>query len=112
MEEINLHFTGDFHAVTSAHNLLAAVLYNHLHHGNSLGIDARQVLWQRVLDVNDRALRHVVVGLGGRADGVPRETGFLITSASEIMAVLCLAGDVADLKARLGRMGVALKPDG
>jgi len=112
MEEINLHFTGDFHAVTSAHNLLAAVLDNHLHHGNSLGIDARQVLWQRVLDVNDRALRHVVVGLGGRADGVPRETGFLITSASEIMAVLCLAGDVADLKQRLGRMLVAFTADG
>ncbi len=112
MEEINLHFTGDFHAVTSAHNLLAAVLDNHLHHGNPLGIDARQVLWKRVLDVNDRALRHVVVGLGGRADGVPRESGFLITSASEIMAVLCLAGDLADLKQRLGRMLVAFTADG
>src|SRR5499427_8475365 len=112
MEDINLHFTGDFHAVTSAHNLLAAALDNHLHHGNALGMDVRQVLWRRVLDVNDRALREVVVGLGGRMDGVPREGGFYITSASEIMAVLCLAEDMADLKVRLGRMVVALRPDG
>ena len=112
MEDINLHFTGDFHAVTSAHNFLAAAVDNHLHHGNALGMDARQVLWRRVLDVDDRALRNVVVGLGGRMDGVPRETGFLITSASEIMAALCLAEDLGDLKARLGRMVVALKPDG
>ena len=112
MEEINLHFTGDFHAITSAHNLLAAALDNHLHHGNALGIDVRQVLWKRVLDVNDRALRQVIVGLGGRMDGVPREAGFLITSASEIMAALCLAEDLADLKARLGRMVVALRADG
>ena len=112
MEDINLHFTGDFHAITSAHNLLAAAIDNHLHHGNGLGIDVRQVLWRRVLDVNDRALRDVVVGLGGRLDGVPREAGFFITSASEIMAALCLAEDLADLKARLGRMVVALKPDG
>jgi formate--tetrahydrofolate ligase len=112
MEDINLHFTGDFHAVTSAHNLLAAAVDNHLHHGNALGMDVRQVLWGRVLDLNDRALRNVVVGLGGRMDGVPRETGFLITSASEIMAALCLAEDLSDLKARLGRMLVALKPDG
>src|SRR5215475_14030502 len=112
MEDINLHFTGDFHAVTSAHNLLAAAVDNHLHHGNALGMDVRQVLWRRVLDVNDRALREVVVGLGGRMDGVPREGGFYITSASEIMAVLCLAEDVADLKVRLGRMVVALRPDG
>jgi len=112
MEDINLHFTGDFHAVTSAHNLLAAAVDSHLHHGNALGMDVRQVLWRRVLDVNDRALRNVVVGLGGRMDGVPRETGFLITSASEIMAALCLAEDLSDLKARLGRMVVALKPDG
>lgn len=112
MEDINLHFTGDFHAVTSAHNLLAAVVDNHLHHGNALGMDLRQVLWRRVLDVNDRALRNVVVGLGGRMDGVPREAGFLITPASEIMAALCLAEDLSDLKARLGRMVVALKPDG
>ena len=112
MEDINLHFTGDFHAVTSAHNLLAAAVDSHLHHGNALGMDVRQVLWRRVLDVNDRALRNVVVGLGGRMDGVPREAGFLITSASEIMAVLCLAEDLSDLKARLGRMVVALKPEG
>jgi formate--tetrahydrofolate ligase len=112
MEDINLHFTGDFHAVTSAHNLLAAAVDNHLHHGNVLGMDVRQVLWRRVLDVNDRALRNVVVGLGGRMDGVPREAGFLITSASEIMAALCLAEDLSDLRARLGRMLVALKPDG
>jgi formate--tetrahydrofolate ligase len=112
MEDINLHFTGDFHAVTSAHNLLAAAVDNHLHHGNALGMDVRQVLWGRVLDLNDRALRNVVVGLGGRMDGVPREAGFLITSASEIMAALCLAEDLSDLKARLGRMLVALKPDG
>jgi len=112
MEDINLHFTGDFHAVTSAHNLLAAAVDNHLHHGNALGMDVRQVLWGRVLDLNDRALRNVVVGLGGRMDGVPREAAFLITSASEIMAALCLAEDLSDLRARLGRMVVALKPDG
>jgi formate--tetrahydrofolate ligase len=112
MEDINLHFTGDGHAVTSAHNLLAAALDNHLHFGNPLGIDPRQVLWRRALDVNDRALRRLVIGLGGRQDGVPRESGFLITSASEIMAVLCLAEDPADLRARLGRMVVALTPDG
>ena len=112
MEDINLHFTGDFHAITSAHNLLAAALDNHLHHGNALGIDVRQVLWRRVLDVNDRALRDIVVGLGGRMDGVPREGGFYITSASEIMAALCLAEDLTDLRTRLGRMVVALKPDG
>ncbi len=112
MEDINLHFTGDFHAITSAHNLLAATVDNHLHHGNALGMDVRQVLWRRVLDVNDRALRNIVVGLGGRLDGVPREGGFLITSASEIMAALCLAEDPGDLKARLGRMVVALSPDG
>jgi formate--tetrahydrofolate ligase len=112
MEDINLHFTGDFHAITSAHNLLAATVDNHLHYGNALGMDVRQVLWRRVLDVNDRALRNVVVGLGGRLDGVPREGGFLITSASEIMAALCLAEDPGDLKARLGRMVVALSPEG
>jgi formate--tetrahydrofolate ligase len=112
MDEINLHFTGDFHAITSAHNLLAAAIDNHLHHGNPLGIDVRQVMWKRVLDVNDRALRDVVVGLGGRMDGVPREAGFLITSASEIMAALCLAEDLIDLKRRLGRMLVALTVNG
>src|SRR5882724_2325006 len=112
MDEINLHFTGDFHAITAANNLLAAALDNHLHHGNVLGIDVRQVLWKRALDINDRALRKVVVGLGGRMDGVPREGGFLITAASEIMAVLCLAENLADLKQRLGRMVVALTRDG
>jgi formate--tetrahydrofolate ligase len=99
MDDINLHFTGDFHAITSAHNLLAAALDNHVHHGNPLGIDVRQVAWKRILDVNDRALRHVVVGLGGRMDGVPREAGFLITSASEIMAALCLARMLVGLTA-------------
>jgi formate--tetrahydrofolate ligase len=112
MDEINLHFTGDFHAITAANNLLAAALDNHLHHGNALGIDVRQVLWKRALDVNDRALRKMVGGLGGRMDGVPREGGFLITAASEIMAVLCLAGSMDDLKQRLGRMVVALTRDG
>jgi len=107
MEEINLHFTGDFHAVTTAHNLLAAALDNHLYHGNDLGIDPRQVLWRRVMDMNDRALRQVVLGLGGRAQGFPREDGFLITAASEVMALLCLAEDLDDLKARLARMLVA-----
>ena len=112
MDEINLHFTGDFHAITAANNLLAAALDNHLHHGNALGIDVRQVLWKRALDVNDRALRKMVGGLGGRMDGVPREGGFLITAASEIMAVLCLAESMDDLKQRLGRMVVALTRDG
>jgi formate--tetrahydrofolate ligase len=112
MDEINLHFTGDFHAITAANNVLAAALDNHLHHGNALGIDVRQVLWKRALDINDRALRRLVVGLGGRMDGVPREGGFLITAASEIMAVLCLAEDLADLKQRLGRMVVALTREG
>src|SRR4029450_3739705 len=112
MDEINLHFTGDFHAITAANNVLAAALDNHLHHGNALGIDVRQVLWKRALDVNDRALRRTVLGLGGRMDGVPREGGFLITAASEIMAVLCLAENLADLRQRLGRMVVALTRDG
>ncbi len=107
MEEINLHFTGDFHAVTTAHNLLAAALDNHLYHSNDLGIDPRQVLWRRVTDMNDRALRQIVLGLGGRAQGFPREDGFLITAASEVMALLCLAEDLDDLKARLARMLVA-----
>jgi len=107
-EEINLHFTGDFHAITSANNLLAAMIDNHMHQGNALGIDVRRVLWRRVLDLNDRALRRVVVGLGGPADGVPRESGFDITPASEIMATLCLAADEADLRQRLGRLLLAL----
>jgi len=107
MEEINLHFTGDFHAIGAAHNLLAAVLDNHLHHGNALGIDPGRIVWKRVLDMNDRALRHIVVGLGGAAHGQPRESGFEITVASEVMAIFCLAGSLADLKQRLGRMVVA-----
>ena len=107
MEDINLHFTGDFHAVTTAHNLLAAALDNHIHHGNELQIDVRRVVWKRVLDLNDRALRNVIVGLGGKTNGVPRESGFDITVASEMMAILCLANDLEDLKARLGRIIVA-----
>jgi len=112
MERINLHFTGDFHAITSAHNLLAALIDNHLHHGNSLGIDPRRVLWRRVLDLNDRALRNVVVGLGGSRHGVPRETGFDITAASEVMAMFCLADGIQDLRARLDRTLVAFTHDG
>ncbi|MCY4438324.1 MAG: formate--tetrahydrofolate ligase [Chloroflexi bacterium] len=104
--EINLHFTGDFHAITAAHNLLAAMLDNHLHQGNKLGIDPRRVTWRRTIDMNDRALRNMVIGLGGRTEGVPRESGFDITPASEIMAILCLSSDLADLKERLGRIVV------
>ena len=102
--DINLHFTGDFHAVTTAHNLLAALVDNHIHHGNRLGIDPRRVEWRRVVDLNDRSLRHVVIGLGGVMEGVPRETGFDITPASEIMATLCLAEDMDDLRSRLSRI--------
>ncbi|MBR0261187.1 MAG: formate--tetrahydrofolate ligase [Selenomonadaceae bacterium] len=112
MEDINLHFTGDFHAITTAHNLLAAVLDNHLQQGNELRIDVRRVVWKRVLDLNDRALRNVIVGLGGKINGVPRETGFDITVASEMMAILCLAKDFADLKERLGKIIVAYTVDG
>jgi formate--tetrahydrofolate ligase len=104
MEDINLHFTGDFHAVTSAHNLLSAAVDNHLHFGNALQLEPRTVIWRRVIDMNDRALRNILVGLGGRSMGVPRETGFDITAASEIMAILCLASDLADLQDRLGRI--------
>ena len=111
-EDINLHFTGDFHAITSANNLLAAIVDNHLHQGNSLGIEARRVLWRRVIDLNDRALRDIVIGLGGPTEGVIRETGFDITPASEIMATLCLAEGEDDLRARLGRLIVALRADG
>ena len=107
MEDLNLHFTGDFHAITSANNLLAALLDNHIHQGNDLGIDTRQILWKRCLDMNDRALRNVVVGLGAKADGFVREDHFVITVASEIMAILCLADDMNDLKERLGRIIVA-----
>ena len=112
MEDINLHFTGDFHALTTAHNLLAAVVDNHLQQGNELKIDVRRVVWKRVLDLNDRALRNVIVGLGGKANGVPRESGFDITVASEMMAILCLANDFADLKTRLGKIVVAYTVDG
>ena len=107
MEDLNLHFTGDFHAITTANNLLAAMLDNHIQQGNQLGIDTRMVVWKRCLDMNDRALRNVVIGLGAKADGVVREDHFCITVASEIMAVLCLADDMDDLKARLGRIIVA-----
>ena len=112
MEDLNLHFTGDFHAITSANNLLAALLDNHIQQGNELGIDTRQIIWKRAEDMNDRALRNIVVGLGAKADGVPREDHFVITVASEIMAILCLASDMDDLKARLSRIIVAYTRDG
>ena len=112
MEDLNLHFTGDFHAITSANNLLAAMLDNHIQQGNSLGIDPRQIVWKRCLDMNDRALRNIVVGLGAKADGMVREDHFVITVASEIMAILCLANDMKDLKERLGRIIVAYSFDG
>ena len=112
MEDLNLHFTGDFHAITSANNLLAALLDNHIQQGNELGIDTRQVVWKRCLDMNDRVLRNVVVGLGNKMDGTVREDHFVITVASEIMAVLCLASDMEDLKERLGRMVVAYNFEG
>ena len=111
-EDINLHFTGDFHAVTSAHNLLAALLDNEIHQGIALGIEPRRIFWRRVLDVNDRSLRRIVTGLGGPLEGVPRETGFDITAASEIMAVLCMAEGPEDLRARLSRLLLALTRDG
>ena len=112
MEDINLHFTGDFHAITTAHNLLAAVIDNHIQQGNALDNDVRRVAWKRVLDLNDRALRHVVIGMGGKAHGVPRETGFDITVASEMMAILCLSSDLEDMKKRLGQIVVAYTRDG
>ncbi len=112
MEDINLHFTGDFHAIGAANNLCAAMLDNHIQQGNALGIDVKKITWKRCVDMNDRQLRNVVDGLGGRMQGVPREDGFDITVASEIMAVLCLASDIPDLKARLGRMVVAYTYDG
>ena len=111
MEDINLHFTGDFHAISAANNLLAAMLDAHIHNGNELNIDVRRVTWKRVVDMNDRALREIVIGLGGKANGVPREDGFDITVASEVMAVFCLASDINDLKARLARMVVAYTRD-
>ena len=112
MDQINLHFTGDFHAITSANNLLAAMIDNHVYWSNSLGIDPRRISWRRCLDMNDRALRSIVGSLGGVANGFPREDGFDITVASEVMAVFCLAKDMADLQARLGKMIVAQKRDG
>ena len=112
MEDINLHFTGDFHAIGAANNLLAAMLDNHIQQGNALGIDVKQITWKRAVDMNDRQLRNIVDGLGGRMQGVPREDGFEITVASEIMAILCLASDITDLKARLGRTIVAYTYDG
>ncbi len=112
MEDLNLHFTGDFHAITSANNLLAALLDNHIHHGNELRIDTRQIVWKRCEDMNDRALRNVVVGLGSKMEGFVREDHFVITVASEIMAILCLAEDMEDLKQRLGRIIVAYNYDG
>lgn len=112
MEELNLHFTGDFHAITSANNLLAAMLDNHIHQGNALRIDPNQIVWKRCVDMNDRALRNIVVGLGAKADGVTREDHFVISVASEIMAILCLANDLADLKEMLGRIIVAYNYDG
>ncbi|MCL6706939.1 formate--tetrahydrofolate ligase [Pseudomonas sp. R2.Fl] len=111
MEEINLHFTGDFHAITSAHNLLAALIDNHIYWGNELGIDTRRVTWRRVMDMNDRALREIVCALGGPANGFPREAGFDITVASEVMAILCLSRDFADLEERLGRIIVGYRRD-
>ncbi|MGR3723513.1 formate--tetrahydrofolate ligase [Abyssibius alkaniclasticus] len=111
MEEMNLHFTGDFHAITSAHNLLSAMIDNHIYWGNELEIDARRVVWRRVMDMNDRALRDVVVNLGGVSNGFPRQTGFDITVASEVMAILCLSKDLADLKQRLGDIIVAYRRD-
>lgn len=112
MEDINLHFTGDLHAITAAHNLLSAMIDNHIQQGNQLGIDPRKIAWKRVLDMNDRALRNIVVGLGGSAHGVPREDGFMITVASEVMAILCLARDLMDLKERFGRIIIGYTYDG
>lgn len=112
MEEINLHFTGDIHAIGAAHNLLAAMIDNHIKHGNALNIDTTRIYWKRAVDMNDRALRNIVIGLGGSAHGVPRESGFTITVASEVMAILCLSESIADLKQRLGRIVIAENADG
>lgn len=112
MEDINLHFTGDMHAITAANNLLSAVIDNHIQQGNELCIDSRQIVWKRAMDMNDRALRNIVVGLGGKANGTPREDGFNITVASEVMAILCLASDLPDLKSRLGRIIVGYNYSG
>lgn len=112
MEDLNLHFTGDFHAITSANNLLAAMLDNHIHQGNALRIDTKRVVWKRCVDMNDRELRNIIIGMGSKADGIMREDHFIITVASEIMGVLCLANDMKDLKTRLGKMIVAYNVDG
>ena len=112
MEDINLHFTGDIHAISAAHNLLSAMLDNHIVKGNELNIDLTRIVWKRVMDMNDRQLRNIVTGLGGKANGLPMESGFDITAASEIMAVLCLASDMEDLKRRLGNILVAYTYDG
>src|SRR5688572_21207098 len=112
VDDINMHFNGDFHAVSSAHNLLAALVDNALHFNGAAGLDPRHVSWKRVVDMNDRALRDIVIGLGGRTEGIPRETGFDITAASEVMAILCLADGIADLKERLGRIVVGYRTDG
>ena len=112
MEDINLHFTGDMHAITAANNLLAAAIDNHVHQGNQLRIDVRRIIWKRVMDMNDRALRNLVVGMGGKVCGFPREDHFMITVASEIMAALCLASDLMDLKKRMGDITVAYDLDG
>ena len=112
MEDINLHFTGDFHAITTAHNLLAAVIDNHIQQGNALDLDVRRITWKRVLDLNDRALRNIVIGMGGKAHGVPRETGFDIAVASEMMAILCLASDLEDMKKRLGQIVIGYTRSG
>jgi formate--tetrahydrofolate ligase len=112
VDDINMHFNGDFHAVSSAHNLLAALVDNALHFNGAVGLDPRRVTWKRVVDMNDRALRDIVIGLGGRTEGIPRETGFDITAASEVMAILCLADGIADLKERLGRIVVGYRTDG
>ncbi len=112
MEDINLHFTGDFAAIEKANNLLSALIDNHLHHGNKLKLDVRQILWKRVMDMNDRALRNIVIGLGGKTNGVPREDGFNITPASEVMAILCLANDLEELKEKMGNILVGINMDG
>ena len=112
MEDINLHFTGDMHAITAANNLLCALLDNHMQQGNVLGIDQRRIMIDRCLDMNDRALRNIVIGMGGKVNGIPRQDGFRITVASEVMAILCLASDLADLKNRLAKILVAYTYDG
>jgi formate--tetrahydrofolate ligase len=111
MEDLKLHFTGDFHAIGAANNLLAAMADNHIYQGNALGLDTRRITWRRAVDMNDRQLRFITDGLGGKANGMPREDGFDITVASEVMAVLCLSSDIADLKARLARIVVGYTRD-